>query len=60
MNEIKETQTTLNNIGKDDDIFTKKKKFVIEETFLSSKGMLRSAKKRHIDNHESIKEKGKI
>lgn len=41
MNEIKETQTTLNNIGNDEDIL--KEKF--EETFLSSKGMLRSAKK---------------
>ena len=60
MNEIQVTQKTLNNIGKDEDIFTKKKKFVIEETFLSSKGMLRSAKKRHIDNLESNQEKEKI
>ena len=60
MQEIKQTQTTLNNIGKDDDIFSKKKKYVMEGTFLSSKGMLRSAKKRHNDQDKSIQEKEKI
>ena len=60
MQEIKQTKTTLNNIGKDDDIFSKKKKYVMEGTFLSSKGMLRSAKKRHNDQDKSIQEKEKI
>ena len=60
MKEIQQTKTTLNNIGKDDDIFSKKKKYVMEGTFLSSKGMLRSAKKRHNDQDKSIQEKEKI
>ena len=35
-------------------------KNVMEGTFLSSKGMLRSAKKRHNDQDKSIQEKEKI
>ena len=39
-------------------IIQKKKKYVVEDIFLSSKGMMRSAKKRHLDNkNEDIDKK---
>ena len=48
MNEIKQTKDSLNNIN-DDEFYDnkKKKKYIVEDVFLSSKGMLRSAKKRN-------------
>ena len=46
MNEIKQTQDSLKNINDDFYDIKKKKKYVVEDVFLSSKGMLRSAKKR--------------
>ena len=54
MNEIKQTQKTLNNIGNDEDDIKKKKKYVVEDVFLSSKGMLRSAKKRSDIENKNI------
>ncbi len=52
---IRETEKIIKSI---DDDYTKKKKYVVEDIFLSSKGMMRSAKKRHLDNkNEDIDKK---
>ncbi len=53
--DIRETEASIKSI---DDDYTKKKKYVVEDIFLSSKGMMRSAKKRHLDNkNEDIDKK---
>ena len=59
MNEIKQTQDSLKNINNDEFYDNKKKKkYIVEDVFLSSKGMLRSAKKRSEpkdnDNNKNI------
>ena len=59
MNEIKQTQDSIKNINNDEFYDNKKKKkYIVEDVFLSSKGMLRSAKKRSEpkdnDNNKNI------
>ena len=55
--DIRETEASLKSI---DDDYTKKKKYVVEDVFLSSKGMMRSAKKRHLNDINENKDKKNI
>ena len=55
--DIRDTEASLKSI---DDDYTYKKKYVVEDIFLSSKGMMRSAKKRRLDNINEDKDKNNI
>ena len=53
INNIKETKASINNINDD---YINKKKYVDDEIFLSSKGMIRSAKKKNLNENNNEKE----
>ena len=53
INNINETKASINNINDD---YINKKKYVDDEIFLSSKGMIRSARKKNLNKNNNEKE----